>query len=128
MKKLIYFTLYLFYKYYNKGSSRTIAYEASIMALSFLIFMNLFALTILFSVNDDVYNFIRSDNGFMKIIKISILLLPPIITLRIFFKKANIIELKYEKTRIKNGNIFLLSYILISFIAIVVLAMKDKLF
>jgi hypothetical protein len=98
------------------------------MALSFLIFMNLFALTILFSVNDDVYNFIRSDNGFMKIIKISILLLPPIITLRIFFKKANIIELKYEKTRIKNGNIFLLSYILISFIAIVVLAMKDKLF
>ncbi len=47
MKSLILKFLFLFYNYYDKGSTKSIAYQSSIIALIIAIFLNLYSVLIL---------------------------------------------------------------------------------
>lgn len=45
------YIIYLFYRYYDKDSTKSIAYESAIMATFLLLFLNFFVLDILFNIN-----------------------------------------------------------------------------
>jgi len=128
MKRKLAFIVYLFYKYYSKGATKSIAYESAIMATSFLIFLNLAALTICFSLHKEVYTIINSENGYIKLLKGTIILIPQIVALVFVFRKSYIIGLKFEKSTVILGNRILLGYFIFSFLLVALLAIKDIIF
>ncbi|KAF0127915.1 MAG: hypothetical protein FD155_3489 [Bacteroidetes bacterium] len=128
MKRKLAFILYLLYRYYDKGATRTIAYESAIMAMSFLIFLNLATLSIYFSVHKDLYSLVNSNDGYIKIIKGSLLLIPQILILGFVFKKDYLRNLKFNQSIVKLGNVLLILYIIASFIIVSLFATRDVIF
>jgi hypothetical protein len=118
MKKLFGITIYLFYRYYNKRSTKIIAYESAIMAVAFLLYMNLFALFIALKIDFLVINFLETDNGFVELFRVSLLLLPLILFLGAAFRKGNIISQNYDLSKIKKWNVMLICYVVFSVLAI----------
>ncbi len=57
MKSLILKFLFLFYNYYDKGSTKSIAYQSSIIALIIAIFLNLYSVLIFSGVEDKYLTF-----------------------------------------------------------------------
>jgi hypothetical protein len=126
MKRKFALIIFLFNRYYSKGATKSIAYESAIMATSFLIFMNFMAVSIILSIDDVIYSFIYNENGVIKLMKGSILLLPQIILLAFCFKKKYINELKYDNSKINLWNMILLAYFIFSFLMVGALVLFYK--
>lgn len=123
MKRVIKFILFLFYRYYDQGSTKEIAYEKSIFSMMLLLFINIFTLLIILN-KTDIMPYNASDPRWLQYLKtISIFVLPGFILISIIFRKKEIINLKYDEDKIDKGNTILIMYIALSFIAITIAAL-----
>lgn len=124
--KLLDFATYIFYRYYDKGSTAVIAYESALMAISLLIFMNVLALLIFIGVDPGQFLPIIEDKGrVVRFISGFLLFIPQYFLLRLILPKKRIKNLNYKNTTLKYGKIGMVFYILISMVLIVI-AVKTK--
>ena len=112
--------LFLFYKYYDKGSTKEIAYESSIIALIMIIFINIFSLILLTGVV--TYLPFSGNARWLKyIIAFIFYVFPSYILIRKRFKKEDILRTEMKSSSIKKGYFLIVSYILISVITLIFL-------
>ena len=120
MKKLFEFITYLFYRYYNKGSTKVIAYESALIAVSALIFLNAFAVLMFFNLDTTWVAKIEQNYGkTVKLISGLFLILPQYVLLRYSLKKEDVIKKHINLNLIKRYNIFLMAYIFFSVLLLI---------
>lgn len=126
MKRLLEFVTYLFYRYYNKGSTKIIAYESALIAVSALIFLNVFAILVFFNVDAFWVDKIEQNYGkFIKLASGLFLVLPQYFILFFTLKKENIIKRKVDLKEIKKWNLVLVLYIIFS-VLLLIFSVKIK--
>ena len=124
--KILDFATYLFYRYYNKGRTATIAYESALLAISMIIFMNVLALLLFFGIDTQKVLPIINDKGrAIKLLSGFLLFLPQYLILRLIIPQKRIKNLNYSVKAIKYGKIGLILYILFS-MTLIVIAVKIK--
>lgn len=115
MKNLFEFITYLFYRYYNKGSTRVIAYQSALIAVSFLIFLNVFAVLMFFNLDTSWVSKIEQNYGkTIKLISGLFLILPQYIILKYTLKKEDVIKKQIDLNQVKKWNVLLIAYIVFS--------------
>jgi hypothetical protein len=120
LKKGIEFILFLFYRHYNKGSGKDIAYLSSMLNFLFLLYMNLLALLIYLNVADFL-PLSSSDPRWLAYLKILIVyFVPGYFIMRQVFKEDNIKNLRYDDLTIMVGNIALISYYILSIVVLII--------
>lgn len=121
------YILYILYRYYDKNSTKNIAYESAILALLLILFLNFFALAIFFDFNF-YQNILRGKSKPMRYILIFILYILPcyLIISKIVRKK----EMNDKKLSIQYKSIhgwLMFFYIVFSvIILIIVINLKHK--
>jgi len=121
MKKLIMIITVLFYKYYDKGSTKIIAYESALIAVSALIFMNLLALLMFFKIDISFVSTIEQKiGGISKLILGLLLILPQFLILRFSINKEYLVKIRIEQTQIRIWNILLILYIVFSIVVLII--------
>ena len=114
MKNLILKFLFLFYKYYDKGSTKDIAFEKSIASLILVLFLNIFSLLIIFNVLERHPD---NSNGTLMSIKYLIgfaIFIPIFFILKIFFKKEDVLNIEMDKPTMRKGYFIIVTYIILS--------------
>ncbi len=121
MKRILEFIIFIFYRYYDKGSTKIIAYESALIGITLLAFLNVFAILVFFDVNiDKIFPIIETHGRVVKYLSSVVLWLPIYLIFRYFFKKDDIINQEVSKKAILFGNIGLIIYIVISVILLVI--------
>lgn len=122
MKRLFEFVLYLFYRYYNRGSTKIIAYESALIAVSALVFLNVLAVLMFFDVDITWVDKIEKNYGkFVKLIVGILVILPLYFVLFSTIKKENITKRKADNLKvIKKWNVVLVSYIVVSVLLLII--------
>lgn len=119
MKKIIKFVVYLFYKYYDKGSTQSVAYPSALMSTSLLIYINITTILIALGVDyNRISPVIESYGRGIRFLSAFLLWLPFFFLLKIFLKKKDIVKLSYTNRVIRIGNVSLLFYVIISMLII----------
>lgn len=120
MKNLFELITHLFYRYYNKGSTRVIAYQSALIAVSFLIFLNVFAVLMFFNLDTSWVSKIEQNYGkTIKLISGLFLILPQYVLLRYSLKKEDVIKKHINLNQIKRWNILLIAYIVFSVLLLI---------
>ncbi len=120
MKKTLEFVLYLFYKYYDKGSTKVIAYQSALIAASVLLFMNIMAILIALDIDiNKVFPVIETHGRLIKFISSALLWLPFYLIFRYAFKEENLLKLEVSKRKQSVGGLLLIFYILLSIVLLV---------
>ncbi len=113
------FILYLFYKYYSKGSTKSIAYFSALCAMVLLIYINVFEILILLN-KVNILPFARSDSRIEKYAKMALLSLPVFLIIAFFIRPDELQKSYYQVEKVKKGGVYLICYILISMIILFV--------
>lgn len=120
MKNLFELITYLFYWYYNKGSTKVIAYESALIAVSALIFLNAFAVLMLLNLDTTWVAKIEQNYGkTVKLISGLFLILPQYILLKYTLNKEDVVNKQIDLNQIKKWNIFLIAYIVFSVLLLI---------
>ncbi len=126
MKRAFEFFTYIFYRYYDKGSTQSIAYESALLAISLIIFMNLLALLILLGLDPGKYLPIIENRGrVIKLLSGFLIFIPLFIILRILLPRKVITQKQYSDKSLKIGGLSIILYIILSMVLLVILA-KNK--
>jgi|GEM_PF-2249207 len=126
MRNLFELIAHLFYRYYNKGSTKVIAYESALIAISALIFLNLFSVLIFLNVDTTWVSRIEQEYGrSVKLLSGLFLILPQYIILRYTLRKDDISKKQIDLNQIKKCNALLISYIIFS-VVMLIFAIKIK--
>jgi len=105
--KAIKFIAFLYYKYYSKGPTASIAYMKTIGVMVFLTFILI--LNILISANLEAFFLYEdSDSRGMKYLKMAIYTLPLFLIFLFLFPESKLKQLNYPDSKIKRGNTMLL--------------------
>lgn len=117
MESLIFRVLYLFYTYYDKGSTKGIAYFSSVIALIMVITINVLTIAIVLGISDYI-PLSNNPRWLNYILVFSFYILPLYIIIKTKFKKVDVInvQLKWAKN---NCYFLLVSYILTSIILLI---------
>lgn len=116
MRKAFEFIVYIFYHYYDKGSTQSIAYPSSIMVTVFMIYMNIITLLSICGLISILPNFIAYGKG-IGLLGMMLFFLPFYFLLAFFVKKKNITNKSYPNRVIKAGNISVLFYVIFSILS-----------
>ena len=114
------FIMYLFYRYYSTGGTRNIPYFSALCAVVFLIYIHIFQALVVFN---KVY-ILTLDQGDVRLVKygkLAFFLLPIFLIVYYLAKPIDIKQLHYSEKKIKKGNLYLVIYIITSFILLFVL-------
>jgi hypothetical protein len=125
MKQLIIKFIFLFYKYYDKGSTKDIAYESAILAFVGLTTLNLAAVFNFFDI--DIFFFVKSDYPrYLKYLLCSVFyLLPAFFVVRKYYPKHVIAKYYMDKSTMRIGYFFIVLYLIIS-IAMLIISVEYK--
>ncbi len=122
MKKIIEFVVYIFYRYYDKGSTQSIAYPSALMSTSLLIYINLSTLLIALGVDyNRISPVIESYGRGIRFLSAFLLWLPFFFLLKMFLRKKDIAKKSYTNQVVRMGNISLLLYIIFSMLILIFL-------
>jgi hypothetical protein len=114
------YIIYLFYNYYSKSpNTASIAYENALLATSFLLFLNLFAIINFFNLNYLFPNLAGKSRGSLYLILASFYFLPIFLILFIFYRKSIVISATYEQSKVKIHGWLLLMYMIFSVVMLV---------
>lgn len=116
------FIMYLFFRYYSTGPTRSIAYFKALSAVAFLIYFHIFQILIIIGQVDNVIPINEGDFQITKYWKMALFLLPIFLLLYFLIKPQDLQDLEYDESKIKRGNIYLIVYCISSFILLFVLA------
>lgn len=121
------FVAFLFYRYYSTGATKYIPYFSTLSALVMLVGLHIFQLILLFYGIDffKANSRTRTENFLV----IAILLIPLFLLMSVFIKESQLKQLKYDKSKIKRGNLLLIVYIFcsIAFLLLLILIRRDEL-
>jgi len=120
--RLLKFTMFLFYRYYSKGTSDRTPYFSALCAVVFLIYMHVFQILILLDKVDEVLPLNRDDDRTTKYLKMGFFLLPLFLIVAYLVKPQDLRMAKYDEGKVKRGGIYLIVYTILSIILIFVLA------
>lgn len=119
MKKLMMKSLFLLYSYYNRGSSKGIAYESALLAISFIIFINFFSAL----VATNLVRYLPIEYSNWRVLKylffIIFYFIPSYIILSRVFKKEEIIKMEMDKSSMRKGYFLIVSYVILSIVLLV---------
>jgi hypothetical protein len=109
------YIIYLFYKYYNNSRNTAfIAYESALIAISFLLFLNLFAVINFFNL-EYLFSYLQGESkGRLYLILVVLFFLPVYLILSVIYKKSKVTTAIYEPSRVKTHSWFLLIYVVFS--------------
>jgi hypothetical protein len=114
MKNILLKFLFLFYHYYDKGSTKGIAYQSSILALMMAMFLNLYTVLVFTGVEDRYLRFSDSTLRWQKYLIASIFLLPIYFVVKKVFKKEDIVMLEMDRSTMRRGYFLIIVYIILS--------------
>jgi hypothetical protein len=122
MKDFFIFIISILYKYYDKGSTKDIAYEKSLLSISALLFLIITDILIALGIDlTKVYPVTESYGKFVKFLGAALITLPYYIALRLLIKEKDLCNKTYSRCIIMIGNISLIVTIISSFIIFVLL-------
>ena len=114
MKNLILKFLFLFYRYYDKGSTKSIAYTSALIALMMVLFLNIFLIIIIAGVNIRHYVFSYAIPISVKYLIGFIIFIPIFFTLKHFFKKEDVLKIEMDTITMRKGYLIIIVYIITS--------------
>jgi hypothetical protein len=121
--KRIQFVFYLLYRYYSTaGKKKEVAYLATISAFLLIIFSNVFTIFCLLNLTQLMFSFLEGPRWLGALKAICFTFIPGYILLSQIFKEKDIRNLHYEEAAIKKGNIVLISYIIFSFLSVMIVS------
>ena len=125
IKLLIIKFIFIFYKYYDKGSTKDIAYESAILAFVGLTTLNLAAIFNIFDI--DIFFFVKADYPkYLKYLLCSVFyLLPAFFVVRKYYPKHVIAKYYMGKSTMRIGYFFIVLYVIIS-IAMLIISVEYK--
>ena len=125
MKNLILKFLFLFYKYYDKGSTKSIAYFSALTAFIKVLFLNVYTILIYFNIYDKYLTFSYGTSKWQKYLWATIFLLPFYFGLNLFLKKEDVLKIEMDKSTMRKGYFIIVAYILLSMV-ILALVIQSK--
>lgn len=125
MIKLIRFVLFLFYKYYSVGPKAEIAFFSAVTSFLCILFLNVTTILGLLGVGlHQIMPFKLTDATWKRYLNIAIFIsIPSYLIMYMFFKKKEIVNLKFDHAVIDLGNILLVVYVIASIVASVIWAL-----
>lgn len=120
--KLLKFTMFLFYRYYSKGSSNNIPYFSALCAVVMLIYMHIFQILIVLNKVDEILPLNKDDDQNTKTWKAALFMLPIFLVVAYLVKPKDLKLAKYDEDKVRRGGIYLVIYTVLSFVLIFVLA------
>jgi hypothetical protein len=118
--KTLKFVMFLFYQYYSTGSTHRIPYFSTLCAVVFLAYLHIFQILVILD-KVDWLPMQADDEKIIKYGKLAIFLLPVFLILAFLIRERDLKNMNYDQSVIKNGNIRLVAYIVLSFILLFVL-------
>jgi hypothetical protein len=121
---------YLLYSYYSKGARRNVAYVSAILGITFLIYIQLFIVALLFHV-DTYIPMSLSDSKGSRYIKLMLILSPVFFLLYFGIKERSLEKLKedlgyeYYDKEVGHRNLLFL-YLVASFVSLLILAVLRR--
>lgn len=111
--------IFLFYKYYDKGSTKDIAYESAVLAFVGLTTLNIAAILNFFDLN--LFFIVNSDfpRALKYLIGLGIYLLPFFFLVKIYFPKKVITNYEMNKSAMRQGYFLIVFHIVISIILLI---------
>lgn len=125
MRKLILKYLFLFYKYFDKGSNKSVAFERSIMTFIFQLFLNVYALVIYLGVADLYFSFEDNTPRWKKYFFVFFIITTAFLMIRKIFTKEEVLKVEMNKATIRKGHLLVFAYFLISLFILIIL-IKNK--
>lgn len=128
--KFIRYITYLFYSYYFKGARKNVAYLSSILAVTFLIYIQLLIITLLFRIENYI-PISLSESRSSRYFKLMLFMSPIFFLLYFQVKEKKLEELKeklgYEHWNKEiNHRTMLFIYLFLSFSALMTLAILKR--
>src|SRR5688500_18447309 len=108
--KLLKRVMYVFYRYYSKGGTRTIPYASALFATVLLIFIHIFQILIIFDKVDTVLPGNQNEFKIIRYLKMAIFLLPIGLFVGFAAKKRDIENMEYEEGLTKKWGRYLVLY------------------
>lgn len=122
MKKILEFAVYIFYNYYNKGTTQSIAYPSALMGLSLLLYVNIATIIVALGIDySKISPVIENYGRGVRLLSGFLLWLPFFFLLKMLLRKEEIQNKKYAKKKVKIGGFLLVLYILFSMILLTML-------
>lgn len=118
--KTIKFVAYLFYRYYSTGPRSDIRYFSTIGVLTFLFFIHLAQVLLLFDSTNIIPQGHKSQIS--SWIKMALFLLPIFLVFRGLIKESELKEMNYDTYIIKKEYVWLIVYIILSVALFILLA------
>jgi hypothetical protein len=114
MKSIIYKFLFLFYRYYDKGSTKNVAYFSAITALLMVLFLNVYSFLIFTKIDENYLTFQENTPRWQKYAVVLFIVLPIYWVMIRVFKKDDILKVTMDNCSIKRGYILAVAYITLS--------------
>lgn len=112
--KLLDFATFIFYRYYSKGKTQSIAYEKSIVAIMILVYLNVLTLTIFLEIDLFPKNYDLFGIGKKYLLSFAFVIFF-FFGFTLMLPKKRIENLHYSKEALKSGGFIMVFYILASF-------------
>jgi hypothetical protein len=125
MKNIVYKFLFLFYSYYDKGSTKSIAYQSSIIALIMTLFLNIFSVIISMGLAGKYLKNSVDLTIWHKYIIGFVIFIPIYWLLKTMFKKEDVLKIEMTESNKKKGYFIIIVYIIFS-IMMLILSIKSK--
>jgi len=124
--RFIKFVAFLFYRYYSTGGTQRVPYFSTLCAMSMMIYIHLFQFLILINCVDAFIPGGDSEARPIKYLKLGLFFIPVFLILAILIKKKELEQMSYAKQVLKKGYVFLISYLIISFVVLIMLIIIFK--
>lgn len=125
--KTLKFISYLFYRYYSKGGTKYVPYFSTLCAIAMIILLHIFQLLVIFNgMNLFPSGATPGSARLIRYLEMGLLLVPLFLLLSVLIKKRELQSLQYDESKIKQGSIYLISYIVLSVALLVFLIFLKK--
>lgn len=121
MKKVFQDVIYLLYRHYNGGGTKSIAYESAIISVAFLILIHLLQIKVLVWGGGVTIG----DNRLLRFLSISIYFIPVYFLLSWLFTRKNTLEYSYLGS-LRKGYLFLVLYLIATFSILTLIILYKK--
>lgn len=114
MRSIILKILFLFYSYYDKGSTKSIAYFSALTAFIMVLYLNVFALLIYFDVLKRNPQQLSPTPMSVKYFIGFLIFIPVFYILSRAFTEEEILNIEMDKRSMRKGYFIIVAYIILS--------------
>ena len=120
--KTLRLVMYILYRHFSKGTADRTPYFSALCGVVFMIYMHIFQILIVLNKVDDVLPLKAGDDRFTKKWKLLLFLLPVFLVVTYLVKPKDLKKATYDEDKVRRGGIYLIIYIITSFVLWFVLA------